>query len=222
MQPLRSSIAKHRSRWICFVREGVGMALPACVVAVLLFVTPKEGGTQGERHRPPGEPKPDQPCGVWHRGGGETSGVDLAAVKKAYNDLADDVARSLRGIAPRGAEQMERRFDAGIPACRGTGIRTTPLSPERAARFRGKLLYFVDAPTPESVTLPTEVERDPRAEILILRTNKLKHVAELSRLVGKPVSLAGAGFARSLGVTCSNTWVKLTEKGDGLELHEGR
>lgn len=219
---MRNSPDSIRPRLTSLAREVGGVLLPACVAAALFFLVPKEGGTHGERRVPDPKEAPAAPCGTWHRGGGETAAVDLAAVRRAYKDLAAQVTRSVDRLAVDVSNQFEQPYDAGLPACRGQSVRAGSLSVDRGARFRGRVLYFAAAPTPETFTLPPEIDVDPRAEILILQTRKLKHVAELSKRLKRPVSLASAEFAKTLGVTCANTRVKISEKGDGLELHEGR
>lgn len=222
METMRNNMPLMRLRPSSLLREAGGVLLPACVAAALFFLVPKEGGTQGERRAPDSKEAPAVPCGTWHRGGGETSAVDLTAVKRAYKELAAQVTRSVDRLTVDVSNQFEQPFDAGLPACRGQSVRSGSLPADRGARFRGRVLYFAAAPTPETFTLPPEIDADPRAEILILETRKLKHVAELSRRLKRPVSLASAEFAKTLGITCANTWVKISEKGDGLELHESR
>lgn len=219
---MRNNTGSRRSRLFLLTREIWGILLPACVAAALFFLVPREGGTQGERRVPDPKEAPAAPCETWHRGGGETSTVDLAAVKRAYKDLAAQVTRSVDRLAIDVSNQFEQPYDAGLPACRGQAVRAGSLPVDQGSRFRGRVLYFAVAPTPETFALPPEIDADPRAEILILQTRKLKHVAELSKRIKRPVSLASAELARTLGVTCANTWVKISEKGDGLELHEGR
>lgn len=219
---MRNDTDSRRFRLASLVREVGGVLLPACVAAALFFLVPREGGTQGERRVPDPKEAPAAPCGTWHRGGGETSAVDLAAVKRAYKDLAAQVTRSVDRLTIDVSNQFEQPYDAGLPACRGRSVRAGSLPAERGARFRGRVLYFAAAPSPETFNLPPEIDADPRAEILILQTRKMKHVPELSKRLKRPVSLASAEFAKTLGVTCADTWVKISEKGDGLELHEGR
>ena len=83
-------------------------------------------------------------------------------------------------------------------------------------------MVFIAAPDPARVELPPEVEKDPAAEILVVRLKHLADLSEIARRLGRPVSLGTAEFAKSLGVRCSSTWVKLSEKGDALELYESR
>lgn len=211
-----------RSKAVSVAREAAGMILPACVAATLFFALPREGGSQGERPASP-QPAPIAPtCGQWHRGGGETSAVDLGAVKRAYQDLAAGVRRSVDHLAVDVSKDLDRPYDSGIPACRADASRTQPLGRDQVARLRGRIFYFASAIDPDAFVLPLEIEKDPRAEILILRARALKDIPEISRRLGRPVSLGSAEFAKALGVRCSNTWLKVAEKSDGLDLHESR
>ena len=219
---MRNSPGAIRPHLSSVIREVAGVLLPAVVAVALFFMVAKEGGTQGERRAPDPKDAPAEPCGTWHRGGGETSPVDLASVRRAYKALAAQVTRSVDRLAIDVSNQFEQPFDSGLPACRGQSVRFASLPADRGARFRGRVLYFAFVPAPETFSLPPEIEADPRAEILVLQTRKLKDVVELSKRLKRPVSLASAELAKTLGVTCGNTWAKISEKGDGLELHEGR
>jgi hypothetical protein len=75
---------------------------------------------------------------------------------------------------------------------------------------------------PSRITIPPEVERDPAVQVLLLRTRSLADLPEIAKRFGRPVSLAGADFAKALGVRCANSLVKCTEKGDELEIREAR
>ena len=108
----------------------------------------------------------------------------------------------------------------GLPACRGDATRTQGLPAALTSRFPGKLLYFVSASDLGRLRLPPEIEKNPGAEILVVRANHLSDLPEIARRLGRPVSLGTAEFAKALGVRCGNTWVKISEKGEGCELHE--
>jgi hypothetical protein len=143
-------------------------------------------------------------------------------VKRAYQALASSVGRSVDHLAIDLSKDLDRPYDSGLPACRAEGSRAQPLGRGQVARLRGRVLYFASAAAPDALALPPEIEKDPRAEILILRARALKDIPEIGRRLGRPVSLASAEFAKALGVRCLNTWLKISENGDGLDLHESR
>jgi hypothetical protein len=186
------------------------------------LVVPKEGGSQGERTQSAEKPGAAPLCGGWHRGAGESSRVDLGAVRDAYKDLAAQLEKPLERTRADFIPDLDRPYDAGLPACRGDVSRSEPIAPEKAGRLRGRVLYFAAATRGGLLDLPDEILSNPRAEILILRVAALKDFREISRRAGRPVSLAGAEFAQSLGVRCTGTVVTLSEKGDALLLREAR
>ncbi len=209
-----------RFPWGPLLRETKGTLLPA-LLGVGLFLTlsgSSRGDEQGEK------PKAGDPelCGEWHRGGGESSPLDLAAVKRAYGALRDRVAKSLDRSKEEAAGNLERAFDAGLPACRGESTRVESLPQAKALGLRGRVFYFVSVSDPARVALPPEVADEPLAQVLVLRARALKDLPELSRTLGRPVSLAGADLARALGVRCANTWLRVSEKGEAVELYESR
>jgi hypothetical protein len=205
------------------VREVGGVGVPALVAAGLFFLLPAESRSQGETRKPGSGAEQASPCGEWHRGAGETSALDLVAVKRAYAALKAQVERSLDRLKEEVREpDLARPFDAGLPACRGDEMRSVALDPAKGLRVRGKVLYFLAAGDPSRVTLPPEIEKNPAAELLVVRVRSLKDLPEVSRSLGRPASLAGGDFARALGVRCANTWLKISEKGDAVELHEIR
>jgi hypothetical protein len=214
---------KHRSpRLRRALGELSSLALPGLIAAGLLFALPADTRSQGERPARKESSDPPPLCGEWHRGAGETTPLDLGEIKRAYaglkTRLSQDLARESRPAMP----DLDRPYEAGLPACREDQVRTEPLSQARGARFRGKSLFFLSTTDPGRLSLPPEVERTPGAEILLLGVKSLRDLPEIARRLGRPVSLASAEFARALGVRCANTWVRISEKGDTLELHEMR
>lgn len=202
-------------------REIRGVLSPALLAAALFAIMPGNSHSQGEGSG--GKPKDETPalCGEWHRGSGESTPLDLAAVKRAYGALRERVAKSLDRSKEEAAGDLERAFDAGLPACRGEAMREERL-PRADARLGGKMFYVVSVADPARLTLPREVVDDPAAHILVVRARALKDLPAIVRAAGRPVSLAGPELAKALGVRCANTWLKVSEKGDAAQLHESR
>jgi hypothetical protein len=201
---------------------GAGILGAAALAAALFFAVPAAGGSQGEGPHATEKREPAAPCGERHRGGGENAELDLAAVRRAYRGLAEGLGRSLDRSLGDLSQALRQPYDAGLPACRSDASRTEALEEGKAALYRGRLLYFAAASQWGRVELPREVEQDPRAEILLTRLTTLGDLPGIRERLGRPVSLASAAFAKSLGVRCVNTWIKISEKGDAIELHESR
>lgn len=200
-----------------------GRALVPALVAAWLFVSlASERRTHGDERRGSATAAEARLCGEWHRGAGETSPLDLGAVKKAYGALRDQVARAIDRAKGEVASPLDRPYDAGFPACRGEDVRTEAIPSGKGARLRGRTFYFALAGDPARFTLPPEVAADPSAQIILLRVRSLEDLPAISRAAGRPVSLAGADFAKVLGVRCVNTWLRVSENGDAIELHETR
>ncbi len=204
------------------LREGIGLMLPALLAGLLFLLVPREGGSQGERSSPKAKVMEAKLCGEWHRGGGDTENIDLGAIKRAYSDLARTVAQSLDRKLPPASIDLDRPWSAGLPACRGEATRTEPIDAGKGGRFAKRTLYFVSAQDPSRVLLPPEVAKDPDAQILVVLARSFKDLPKIAENLGRPVSLGSAPFARALGVRCANTWLKISEKGDEVELHESR
>jgi hypothetical protein len=199
-------------------------ALLAAPLAVLfLGLLSREGSSEGDPPGPPARPDLARLCGRRHPGGGESSSLDLGAVRKAYRDLEGQLGKSFERKGPESALSLDRPYDAGLPACRSGSVRTRVLASGEASQLRGRVLYFTEIPgAGRPLELPGEIAKNRGAEILVLRARSLESLPKIAETLGRPVSLAGAEFARALGVRCTNTWVQVSEKGDELELHEGR
>jgi hypothetical protein len=204
------------------IRELLVVAVPALLAAGVLGALPGESRSQGEERTRVPEGEVARPCGEWHRGAGDSSPLDLASVKREYAALRDKVARSLDRLKADAAADLARPFDSKLPACAGEATRTETLEQGKGARLRGRLLYFVAVPDPGRLRLPPEVAADPGAQILVVRTPAMKDLPEIASALGRPITLGSADLARALGVRCANTWLKVSEKGDAVELHESR
>jgi hypothetical protein len=204
------------------LRRLSSLALPGLVAVGLSFALPGDTRPQGE---PKGASKKSESpplCGEWHPGAGETTRLDPGVIQRAYADLKSRVSRSLDRAGGAPGLDLARPYDAGLPACRGEAVRMEDLPPERGSRFCGRTLSFRSASDLGRLSLPPELERISAAEILIVQARSLKDLPEAARRLGRPVSLATASFARALGVRCAPTWLRISEKGDRIELHEGR
>jgi hypothetical protein len=196
--------------------------LPAALAVGLFLLIPSDSRSQAESSKARSKPEDAVLCDTWHRGSGETVPLDLARVKRAYDGLKARLTRALEGENQQPAVDLRKPYDAGLPACGGDSTRTAKLPVERGNRVRGRAFYFAAVGDPGRLVLPSEVERDPSVQVLILKTRSLGDLPELAKRFGRPVSLTGAEFAKSLGVRCANTWVKVSEKGDELEIRESR
>lgn len=208
--------------WRGLLREVAAVVLPGLLAAGLFAVLPGKSHSQGEGKA--AGPKAEDPklCGEWHRGAGDTSPLDLVAVRRAYDALRDRVAKAVDRSKVEMAGELDRPYDAGLPACRGTATRSERLPRAEAARIAGRAFYFVSVSDPARLAIPPEVALDPSAQIVVLRVGALRDLPAVARAAGRGVSLGGAELAKALGVRCANTWLKVSEKGDAVELHEGR
>jgi hypothetical protein len=202
------------------LREVTGIGLPALLAAGLFFALPADSRSQGDQTEAAKKTEAASLCDQWHRGSGATSPLDLDAIKRAYADLKTRVTKSLGAAIAVPKQDLGQPYDEGLPACRGEATRTQALPPDQVSRFRGKLIYFVSVPDPGRLRLPPEIEASPSAAILILGARHLSDLPEIARRLGRPVSLGTAEFAKALGVRCANTWLRISEKGEGSELHE--
>lgn len=198
------------------LREALRTAVPALLALVISFglagVTRSEARPTGEETAPL--------CGEWHRGGRESRALDLVGVKRAYESLRARVGQALEHEVARAQADFERPYDAGLPACRDEAARSVPLAKELGLPVRGRVLYFVAVGDPEELRLPREIEQNPAAQVLILRMRHWGDLGKIAEHLGRPVSLASAAFAQALGVRCAGTWLKISENGDEIELHE--
>ena len=219
---MRSDNAPHLELSTRLAREALGTILPAALAIGLFLIVPSDSRSQAESSQARSKPEDAVLCDTWHRGSGETVPLDLARVKRAYEGLKSRVSRTLETESPEAAVDLRKPYDVGLPACRGEATRTAKVPVERGARVRGRTFYFASVGDPARFVLPPEVERDPSVQVLILRTRSLGDLPEIARRFGRPISLAGAEFAKALEVRCANTWVKFSEKGDEIEIRESR
>ncbi len=160
-------------------------------------------------------------CDGWHKSGGGTDPIDLAEVQRAYRDLKSTFDRGV-AQAPKDFEAfLSQPHHVGLPACRGSGYRQEKLKVDAPPGLAGRLLYFTSLSDSESFRAPREALDAEGCVILLLDTKRPAEIGKLAGQIGKPVYLASADLARALGVRCSGTLVRISEKGDTLELREG-
>ncbi len=167
------------------------------------------------------EAKTPKACARWHRGAGETAPIDLSAVRRAYANLASKLNASLAKSRTELPDILERPHRTSLPRCAGQGARTVKLKDGVGPRLSGLHLYFGLLGTPDRFILPRALAEDPQASIFLLGCERLADAGELSRRLKRPVHLAKDEFARALGVRCAGTRVKVSAKGEEVELHEG-
>jgi hypothetical protein len=191
------------------------------VVAALVLLDPRASRSERESPGPRRTAEDAALCGAWHRATGEALPLDLERVQRAYADLKGRVTKSLNAaLRSQPAQDLKKPYDAGLPACREDARRTLSLPPEQGRALRGRRFYFVRALSPSQVSLPAEIERDPGAQIFIVRARSLGDLPEIAQRLGRPVSLGSADFARTLGLGCANGWVRISEKGDSALVQE--
>lgn len=211
---------RSRSPWA--LRGVLGTHI-ACVfsagILLLLARSILEGTFLGD-----GEGAPDGAlplCEGWHKGSGGTDPIDLAEVRRAYRDLK---ARFDRGVAqaPKDLEAfLDRPHRTDLPACGAAGSRQERLKDGSPPGLAGRALYFATLDDPRAFRMPREVKDQEGCVILLLGAQKVADVGKLAEQVGRPVYLVGADFAKALHVRCAGTLVRVSEKGDAVELHEG-
>jgi hypothetical protein len=196
-------------------------ALAGLVVLTTGIAFPGEGSFQSKAQGS-GAATEDPPalCDGWHRGTGRTEPVDLGAVRKAYDDLRRRMAANIKRIGTDAAGILDRPHRSGLQACRAKSVRVENLNLPDAARLKGLTLAFI-ALRDAALRLPDEVRDDPRALVFILDCPSIRDLGEISKSLGKPVYLAEASFARALGIRCTDSWARISAKGDTVEIHEG-
>jgi len=204
------------------VREAAGTLLPAVLAIALFFLVPADSRSQAESAQNRGKPEDVTLCETWHRASGETVPLDLARVKAAYRDLKSRVTRAVDAPSAAPAVDLRRSYDSGLPACSGEDARAASMPLAKGARVKGRAFYFAAVGDPARFALPTEVERDPAVQVLILKTRSLGDLPEIAKRFGRPISLGSKDFAKAMGVRCANSWVKFSEKGDEIQIRECR
>lgn len=180
---------------------------------ILAGTAPDDGTTKRE-------PLPDL-CQGWHRGAGATETVDLAEIRKSYLGLKTKLDRGIARASENFEEFLERPHRTGLPACRGTSRREERLKDAAPPGLAGRVLYFASLDDAATFRAPREAIEAEGCVTLLLDARRVGEIGKLSERIRKPVYLASAELARALGVRCSGTLVRISEKGETIELHEG-
>lgn len=194
------------------------LLLPALLTigaAALTFVFQRKEAIAQEAQTP-------MTCARWHRGAGETSPIDLSAVRRAYANLTSKLDASLAKSRTDLPDILEKPHRTSLPRCASQGARTVKLKEGVGPRLAGLHLYFGLLGTPDRFILPRAIAEDAQASIFLLGCERLADAGELSRRLKRPVHLAREEFARALGVRCAGTRVKVSANGEEVELHEGK
>jgi hypothetical protein len=190
-----------------------GLALSALGALVLLLAW-GGGATRAARGEEGGEPVL---CGRPHPSRGESAPLDLAALERSYAALKSSVSLRLGEIGVDPERPLRKPVDLGIARCRGRNERRTHLEAELPAAFRKATLFFLRG----SGEVPEAAAKSPDAEILLVSADGLRRVSELSRTLGKRVTLAPPRLVDTLGVRCTPTRVAFSEDGNDAILVEG-
>ena len=153
---------------------------------------------------------------------GRSRHVDLRALARKYAELKAKLSRSLSQVEAEFPKKLKASHDAGLRSCRGRSTREVRLKNPLPRELRGRWIYFAQCPRTGPLRLPPQIAKDPRAEILILKTHELGRLGDVSQQLKRRVSLASGDVAKALGVRCTNTMVEIKENGRVLVIREGR
>lgn len=194
------------------VRSGLlGLGL-----ALLLFALSQAHGVFGASEVASAPPV----CSGWHRGQGDAHPVDLGRMARSYEELKTRLSRSVAGSMKKEVETVSlKRHDAELPACRRSDRRTFRPEGKIPPEFFGKKLWFTEVKAGKHLVAPELVRNDPAAIVFATRTEKFDDLAEASRSLDRPVSLAPRELAQALGVRCGPAVVVISQSGE-VEIHE--
>jgi hypothetical protein len=183
--------------------------------ALLLMLCRAQGafGTSEEASAP-------QVCSAWHRGQGESHPIDLVRMKRSYEELKNRLSRSVAGSMRKEMEAVAlKEYDAGLPACRSSEKRSFSPKGNIPPDFLGKRLWFARFESGKQPSIPALVRDDPGAILFATRVEKFEILAEVSKALGRPVSLAPRELAQALGVHCEPAVVVISKNAE-VEIHE--
>jgi hypothetical protein len=194
------------------VRSGfLGLGL-----ALLLFALSKAHGALGTNE----EAGPPPLCSAWHRGHGDAQPIDLGRIKRSYEDLKTRLSRSVANSMKKEMEAIHLKgYDAGLPACRRSERRSFRPEGKIPPEILGKRLWFTEIKARKHLVVPELLRDDPGAIVFATRTDKFEDLAEASRFLGRPVSLASRELSQALGVRCGPAVVVISQSGE-VEVHE--
>lgn len=171
------------------------------------------GGDGGRRKLPP-------LCGAAHPGGGALESLDLAEVRRAYRDLKARLESALGRAPAELSDFLSRPHGTEFPSCIARTRRIERLEGSERAALPWPVLYFVSLEDPERFRIPKEVLESEEAAIALLSARRVADAARLAERSGRPVHLVSPDLARTLGVRCSGTLIRVAGKGESLELSE--
>jgi hypothetical protein len=198
--------------------RGITLAAPGVLGLAMFVVLSKP--LSGEA-APGGESDTIPPvCTGWHRGDGDSRGFDLARTEQGYREFKDAFAQSLsKSLGDQVARAGPVGYDAGLRAClRGEKRSPTPAKsvPES---LRGRRLWFFAFTAGRGPRIPEQTSSDPDVVPLVTKIEKVEDLAKVSKLIGRPASLAPKGLADALGVRCVPALVTVSKDGE-VEIHE--
>jgi len=218
VEPTESTAPGPKAR---LFQEATGFVTPALVAVLILLGVGSVArfSAMAEQGVEPQGPAPA--CAAEHESRGESHLVDLGALERGYAALKGRLTLSLQGARLDPAKMLEKPYDLGVVACRGRGERRVALKEALPAAYRSSKLYFLRPGGRVSASLPERIEKGPDAEIFLVSAANMRAVADLSRTLGRRVTLAPPKLLEVLGIRCANTLVTFTEKGDEAILAEG-
>jgi hypothetical protein len=141
-------------------------------------------------------------------------------MKQSYEDLKARLSRSVAGSMKKELEAISlKRYDAELPACRRSDRRSFRPEGKIPPEFFGKKLWFTEVKAGKHLVATDLVRNDPAAIVFAIRTEKFDELAEASRSLGRPVTLAPRELAQALGVRCGPAVVVISQSGE-VEIHE--
>lgn len=200
----------------CQSVQSVRGGLFGLVGAALLLALSKAQGAFGTSQEPEAPPV----CSAWHRGQGDSHPIDLGRMKRRYEDLKSRLSRSLLRSVQKEMERVSlKNYDVGLPTCRRSEKRSFRPEGTMPRELLGKKLWFTEIKLGTRPTIPDLVRIDPAAVVFALKADKIDALAEASKALGRPVSLAPHDLAQALGVRCGPALAVISNEGE-VEIHE--
>jgi hypothetical protein len=198
---------------------GLAPTAPAALgLSVFFVVTTLLAGAASPEEGAGGVPSV---CAGWHRGDGESRVFDLAGAERGYREFKETVSqsfsKSLRDHAAKAAAPVG--YDAGLPAGSKAGTRRVTPAKALPQALLGRKFWFFAVPAGKSPKIPAEVMSDPDVVPLAAKVEKLQDLAQVSKIIGRPASLAPKGLGEALGVRLIPALVTISKEGE-VEIHD--
>jgi hypothetical protein len=207
---------RDRKPWSFQSVQSVHFGLLGLAAAAVLFTLSQAHGAFGTSEEASAPPV----CSAWHRGQGESHRIDLVKMKRSYEELKNRLSRSVAGSMRKEMEAVALKgYDSGLPACRSTEKRSFSPKSNIPPDFLGKRLWFARFESGKQPAIPDLVKDDPGAIVFATRVEKFEILAEVSKTLGRPVSLAPRELPQALGVRCAPAVVSISKNGE-VEIHE--